>query len=221
MSVPTDKSRRLKSFCSNMTDGELESIAANASLLTDQARAVLQAELRRRRLVSSFSSNPRTRKPLQKSSTSQFPKTLMLMASGLITPPSVQNVPLLTSVSRNSTSRSHTPSRFEMNKSMRTTLSSARWHSMPAESRLRWGPRRFARRAGSRCSGRGNLCGVGYAGISRLCRICGSHLYPERDLHGNHSPRGCAPPGLPILGPDSALHHCSAPGGANSARSTR
>jgi hypothetical protein len=50
MSVPTDETTRLKGFYSQMTDPELERIAADPSSLTDLARGILQAELRRRGL---------------------------------------------------------------------------------------------------------------------------------------------------------------------------
>jgi hypothetical protein len=55
MTLPTDESSRLEDLYSKMTDGELEKIAADASSLTDSARAALQAEVERRSVP--FSSN--------------------------------------------------------------------------------------------------------------------------------------------------------------------
>jgi hypothetical protein len=53
MNLPTDESGRLESLYSKMTDGELEKIAAEASSLTDLARAALQSEMHRRSMYPS------------------------------------------------------------------------------------------------------------------------------------------------------------------------
>src|SRR5262249_24034924 len=50
MTLPTDESRRLETLYSQMTDGELEKIAADAYSLTEVARQAIEAELHRRNL---------------------------------------------------------------------------------------------------------------------------------------------------------------------------
>jgi hypothetical protein len=48
MNLPYDESGRLEGLYSKMTDGELEKIAADASSLTDLARAAIQSEMQHR-----------------------------------------------------------------------------------------------------------------------------------------------------------------------------
>jgi hypothetical protein len=51
MLLPPDESARLQGLYSNMTDGELEEIAADSGSLTDLARAALAKEFERRNLT--------------------------------------------------------------------------------------------------------------------------------------------------------------------------
>src|ERR1700757_2828589 len=57
MTLP-DESTRLQGLYSNMTDGELQQIAADSASLTDVARAMLEDEMRRRTLSSATPSQP-------------------------------------------------------------------------------------------------------------------------------------------------------------------
>lgn len=58
MALPSDESTRLQRLYSNMTDDELEKIAADSNSLTDVARALLESEMQRRTLSRATPSGP-------------------------------------------------------------------------------------------------------------------------------------------------------------------